>query len=135
MNTIITVFAVMILVLLAWRFWSPFFSGPKREVPKGEATLYLFYTDWCGWSQKAMPEWEKLELAVRSSPVFGTTTVKLVRVNADEDRTTTDLYEVDSYPSIKLETSTSLTSYEKIPTQEGLLEFLRSSLGKESKGL
>jgi thiol-disulfide isomerase/thioredoxin len=135
MNTIITVFSVMILVLLAWRFWSPMFSRPKREVPKGEATLYFFYTDWCGWSQKAMPEWEKLESAIRSSPVFGTTTVKLVRVNADEDRATADLYEVDSYPTIKLETSTSLTSYDKSPTQDGLLEFLRSSLGKELKGL
>lgn len=135
MNTIITVFAAMILVLLAWKFWSPFFSRPKREVPKGEATLYFFYTDWCGWSQKAMPEWEKLESTIRSSPVFGTTTVKLVRVNADEDRATADLYEVDSYPNIKLETSTSLASYDKIPTQDGLLEFLRSSLGKEPKGL
>lgn len=136
MNTVVTVLALVILTLLAWRFWSPFVvPPPKREVPKGEATLYFFYTDWCGWSQKAMPEWEKLESTIRSTPVFGTTTVKLVRVNAEEDRTTADLYEVEAYPSIKLETSDSLQSFDKIPTQEGLLQFLRGSLGKEGSGL
>lgn len=135
MNTTVTVLALLILTFLAWRFWSPYVSPPKREVPKGEATLYFFYTDWCGWSRKAMPEWEKLESTLASTPVFGTTTVKLVRVNAEEDRATADLYEVEAYPTIKLETSEGLYPFNKIPTQEGLLDFLRSSLGKESARL
>ena len=136
MNTAVTVLALLVLTILAWRFWGPLVApAPKREVPKGEATLYFFYTDWCGWSQKAMPEWEKLESALASTPVFGTTTVKLVRVNAEEDRATADLYEVEAYPAIKLETSESLQSFDKIPTEERLLQFLRSSLGKESTRL
>lgn len=135
MNTVVTVLALLILTLLAWRFWSPYVSPPKRDVPKGEATLYFFYTDWCGWSQKAMPEWEKLENTLASNPVFGTTTLKLVRVNAEEDRTTADLYEVEAYPTIKLETSDGLYPFNKIPTQERLLDFLRTSLGKESTRL
>jgi thiol-disulfide isomerase/thioredoxin len=136
MNSVVTVLALLVLTLLAWRFWGPLVApAPKREVPKGEATLYFFYTDWCGWSQKAMPEWEKLESTIASTPVFGTTTVKIVRVNAETDRATTDLYEVEGYPTIKLETSDSLQSFDKIPTHEGLLQFLRSSLGKETKSL
>lgn len=135
MNTAITVLAVLILVLLAWKFWSPFVIRPKREVPKGAASLYFFYTDWCGWSQKAMPEWEKLETSLASTSTFGTTTVKLVRVNADEDRTTADLYEVEAYPTIKLETADGIYDFEGIPTHEKLLQFLRSSLGKEGSDL
>lgn len=135
MNTTITVLAVLILVLLAWRFWSPFLVRPKREVPKGEATLYFFYTDWCGWSRKAMPEWDSLESSLASASTFGTTTVKPTRVNAEEDRTTADLYEVESYPTIKLETSEGLYDFKGIPTREKLLQFLRSSLGKETMNL
>jgi thiol-disulfide isomerase/thioredoxin len=132
MNTVVLVLAFAILTVLAWRFWKP---RPKREIPVGKARLYFFYTDWCGWSQKAMPEWEKLESALESTPYFGTTNVVPVRVNAEEDRPTAQLYEVDSYPRILLETSDSLREFKGKRTAEDLLEFLRESFGKEVASL
>ena len=126
---VVTVLAFAILALLVYRFWKP---KPKREVPVGEARLYFFYTDWCGWSQKAMPEWEKLEGELKQSSRFGKTNVTPVRVNAEEDRETAILYEVEGYPTILLETSDGLYSYNKIPKAEGLLKFLEQSLGKKA---
>ena len=101
----------------------------------GSATLYFFYTDWCGYSKKAMPEWEKLEAKLKESPVFGTTRVKAVRVDADQDRATTSLYGVEGYPTIKLETSSILTDYSGKRTSGEILAFLRDTLGQERKGL
>ena len=129
MRTLITVLALVVLVYLVWRLWKPMIKKPKREVPKDKANLYFFHTEWCGHCQKAMPEWEKLE---GGPSTFGTTTVSFVRVNAEKDRTTSDLYQVDAYPTIKLETSTGLYEYSGVPTAEKLTQYLRETLGKEA---
>jgi thiol-disulfide isomerase/thioredoxin len=135
MNNIILFLALAILVVLAYKFWKPYVRAPKREVATGKANLYFFYTDWCGFSQKAMPEWENLEERLKETPYFGTTEVRAVRVNAEEDRKTALLYEVNAYPTILLESSEGITNYSGKRTAEGLLQFLRESFGKESKSL
>jgi thiol-disulfide isomerase/thioredoxin len=137
MNALLLVLALGILVILMYRVWEPFVNIPKQEVPVGTANLYFFYTDWCGFSQKAMPEWEALEEALQTTPVFGTTKVTAVRVNAEEDagRKTSQLYEVNGFPSIKLETSSILRDYEGKRTASALLQFLRETLGKERTSL
>jgi thiol-disulfide isomerase/thioredoxin len=135
MMLLILTLSLAILVLVAYRFWEPFVVTPKREVPVGSANLYFFYTDWCGFSKKAMPEWEALEAKLQESPVFGTTRVKAVRVNGDADRALTSLYQVEGFPTIKLETSSSLTDYSGKRTVADLLAFLRETLGQERKSL
>lgn len=133
MKTWILVVALMVVAVLAYKVWEPYvsMSRPKREVPNGEARLYFFYTDWCGFSQKAMPEWEALEPKLA---YFGTTHVTPVRVNAEEDTDTAALYDIHAYPTILLETKDGLYPYTKRPTTEGLLHFLRQTLGKETEG-
>jgi thiol-disulfide isomerase/thioredoxin len=129
MTPLILILSLFIVGILVYRFWEPFVNSPKRETPEGTATLYFFYTDWCGHSKKAMPEWEALESKVNESPVFGSTRVKAVRVNGDSDRATTSLYDVNGFPTIKLETSSSLLDYDGRRTSDALLDFLRSTLG------
>jgi len=130
MNTILVVLALTLIVYLVRRLCNPYLkSAPKREVQKDKANLYFFHTDWCGHCIKAMPEWEKLEAGPRT---FGTTEVSFVRVNAEKDRETSDLYQIDSYPTIKLETSTGLYTYDKTPTAAGLTDYLRQTFGNES---
>ena len=135
MNNIILFLALVILVVLVYKFWKPYVRAPKREVPTGKANLYFFYTDWCGFSQKAMPEWEKLEAILKETPYFGKTEVRAVRVNAEEDRKTAILYEVDAYPTIVLESTEGITDYTGKRNAEALLQFLRQTFGKESKSL
>lgn len=136
MDALILLLALAILALLVFRVWEPFVTTPpKQDVPVGRANLYFFYTDWCGFSKKAMPEWEKIEAALAKTPVFGTTQVRAVRVNAETDRKTALLYEIEGYPTIKLETSSLLTNYEGRRTSADVLEFLRATLGKERESL
>jgi thiol-disulfide isomerase/thioredoxin len=135
MTELILVLTFLILVVLVYRFWEPFVDKPRTDVPVGSANLYFFYTDWCGFSQKAMPEWEAVEEALRTNPVFGTTRVKAVRVNGDTDRKTTALYGVDGFPTIKLETSSLLSDFTGKRTAAGILQFVRETLGKERESL
>jgi len=135
MNNLILLFSLAILVILIYRMYEPFVNVPKRQIPVGKANIYFFYTDWCGFSQKAIPEWEKLEEKLKATPYFGNTEVKAVRVNAETDRATSLLYEVHAFPTIKLETSSILRDYEGKRTADSLMQFLRETLGKERSSL
>jgi thiol-disulfide isomerase/thioredoxin len=135
MNTLVLALAFSILAILVYRFWKPIIASPKRSVPKNQARLYFFYTDWCGFSQKAQPEWKKLETMLGKTPYFGTTKVVGVPVNAETDKSTAELYEVDAYPTIKLETSDGIYEYTRGVNADKLFGFLRESLGKESASL
>jgi thiol-disulfide isomerase/thioredoxin len=128
MSTFLIALALTVLAYLVWRMWKPVMS-PKRAVAKDKANLYIFHTDWCGHCMKAMPEWDKLESGPKQ---FGSTTVSFIRVNAENDRTTADLYEIDAYPTVKLETPKALYTYTGRVTAEGLTEYLRQTFGKES---
>ncbi len=135
MNNLIVLFSLAILAILIYRMYEPFVNTPKQQVPVGKANIYFFYTDWCGFSQKAMPEWEKLEEKLKATPYFGNTEVKAVRVDAESDRAITLLYEVHGFPTIKLETSSILRDYEGKRTADSLMQFLRETLGKERSSL
>jgi hypothetical protein len=135
MQLVVLVLAFIILVVLVYRFWAVPLEAPKRAVPKDEATLYFFYTNWCGWSKKAMPEWQKLEATLGKSPVFGTTTVKAERVDAEDDAKRATLYEVEGYPTILLETHAGIYRYTKLPTESGILGFLKDTLGEPRSSL
>ena len=123
---------LLLLLAIAYRFWK---AQPKREIMGNSARLYFFYTDWCGYSKKAMPEWDKVEADLKTSPVFGKTTVEPVRVDADEDRKTASLYEVAGYPTIKLETSSGVYDFDRSVTHDNIMNFLRETLGKEPHSL
>lgn len=134
MKGFLLVLLFVVVVILVWKLWMSN-SKPKRVVPPNEAKFYFFYTEWCGFSQKAMPEWEGVEAALQSNSMFGKTRVTPVRVNGDEDRETTSLYEVDGYPTLLLETKDALYKYQGKRKTEDLLQFLRDKLGQESKSL
>ena len=122
---------VALLVLffaIVYRFWK---TQPKREVKLNTARMYFFYTTWCGYSKKAMPEWEKVKTDLRTSSVFGTTTVEAVDVDAEKDPKTASLYEVAGYPTIKLETASGIYDFDRSVTHDNVMEFLRETLGKE----
>jgi thioredoxin-like negative regulator of GroEL len=126
MNIVVLVLLFAILGLLVYKFWKPMIPKPKREVPKDNAKLYFFHVPWCGFCKKATPEWEALTVGT-----FGNTTVEKVSVDCESDKQTCALYEVEAYPTVKLETSTGLYEYKGAVTTAKLQHFLRSSLGIE----
>jgi thiol-disulfide isomerase/thioredoxin len=135
MNTLLAILSLILVGLLVYRFWKPYVQPPKRDVKPNEANLYFFYTNWCGFSQKAMPEWTKLEEKLKRESYFGKTHVNAVPVDCEEDRARCALYEIQGYPTIFLETKTGLSEYKGRPTYSNLMTFLRESLGQERENL
>jgi thiol-disulfide isomerase/thioredoxin len=135
MNILVIALAFVAAGLLIWKLWKPIVKPAKKEVPPNEARLYFFYTNWCGFSKKAMPEWEKLEDKLKTTGYFGKTHVTLVPVDAETDKETATTYEVEAYPTVVLETRDGIFPYEKRVTSDGLFQFLRSKLGQERSSL
>jgi thiol-disulfide isomerase/thioredoxin len=119
---------LVLFFVIAYRFWK---TRPKREVKPDSARLYFFFTEWCGHSKRAMPEWQKIEASLASSPTFGRTKVEAIGVDADKDPKTSSLYEINGYPTLKLETVNGIYDFNQAITEENVLTFLRETLGKE----
>lgn len=134
-TTIALVLAFVAVGLLVYKFWKPVVRPAKQPVAPNEANLYFFYTNWCGYSQKAMPEWSKLDKHIASQSYFGTTNVNLVEVDCEADQKTCTLYGITGYPTVLLETKQGLTDFTKRVTKDNLLAFLRDTLGQERDSL
>ena len=132
---LVTVLAFVALAILVWKLWKPMVSPPKKPVPPNEARLTMFYTEWCGFSQKAMPEWAKLEQKLGGDGYFGTTHLNMVKIDAEKDPKMATLYGINAYPTVVLETKEGSYDFDKRVTADNLLAFLRSHLGQESEGL
>ena len=135
MMMLVTALAFVAIAILVWKLWKPVVSPPKKEVAPNEARLTMFYTEWCGFSQKAMPEWAKLEQKLGGDGYFGKTHLTMVKVDAEKDPKTASLYGINAYPTVVLETREGSYDYDKRVTADGLLAFLRSHLGQEGESL
>ena len=121
--------AILVLILvLAYVYWKPTLRPALRETLEGNATLYFFYTDWCGHSQKAKPEWEGLQLPA----TYGTTKVVGKTVNCEDDVATCTAYGIEGYPTIKLESSDGITDFTQRVTTDNLDKFLVSQFGEKA---
>ena len=121
---------LLLTIVLAYVYWKPWMRPAVVETLEGNATLYFFYTDWCGHSKKAKPEWEKLMAELPAT--YGTTKVVGKAVNCEEDVTTCAAYSVDAYPTIKLETSQGIVDFTQRVTTPSLVGFLTGNLGEKA---
>lgn len=135
MSILVILLAFVAIAVLVWKIWKPMVKPPKREVPANEARLYFFYTEWCGFSQKAQPEWAKVEQALSKAGYFGTTHVTPVKVDAETDQKTATLYDVRAYPTVLLETKEGIIDFDHRLTADNLLTFLQTRLGEKRESL
>lgn len=96
-NVLIAVLALVLVVLVVM------YVTKNRENFDGEnvTVIYFFHVDWCGYCQKAKPEVDKFvkELEKNDNKVNGKK-VKVVKVNADENKELAQEYNVRAYPTV-----------------------------------
>ncbi len=80
----------------------------------------LYYTDWCGWSQKFLPVWAELEKKVNSSNLKNK--VKLEKINCESNKDRCG--GVPGFPFIVLNKNGNKINFEgnrDLPTLEGFI--------------
>ena len=102
-------------------------SGPQK------ATLYLFYTNWCPHSKKALPVFESLKKKLEGKPI-NDVIISFVAINGEDEEGDMTSFEkehnvkVDGYPTIFLVKGDQVVEYDAVTTEVTLNEFLNSTL-------
>jgi len=107
---------------------------PRKQVPesfsgsKGGKTLRIImvYAPWCGWSKKALPDFNKLIRDYNGKTVNGTM-VQVIKYDSEVDTKMVKKYEVEGFPTFIMEKITTKTTTEVINERsyEGLVSVIK----------
>jgi thiol-disulfide isomerase/thioredoxin len=102
-------------------------SNQSGNVGNGEVIIYLFYADWCPHCTKAKPEWEKFK-GVYDKKDYNGYKIKCVDVNCTEETSSNfqiiQKYNIDSYPTLKMEKDGSQIDFDSKITNDSLEKFI-----------
>lgn len=106
-------FVGLLLTLIAVRCLCK--NGSIKE-PMTEETLIFFYADWCGYCQQFKPEVEKY----KGIPVQYVNCTS----PSDTEKQLMREYDVSGFPAVFYRSSTSVITFNKQRTLEGIEEFV-----------
>lgn len=105
------------------------FSGTEEN----QAQFMFFHTSWCPWSKKAEQPWNSLKQFLKNTPKkYGGVTVILEDIDAENNVGKASKYQVDKYPTFKLQGPTKVYEMLGTPSVPAFRAFLINSLGPES---
>ena len=77
-------------------------GGMKASPSSKKITLKLIYAPWCGWSKKALPDFDKIMGEMNNKTINGVTIV-VEKHNSDENKEIVKKYNVTGFPHYILE--------------------------------
>lgn len=112
---------------------------PNREFTNEDegtdAELYFFHVDWCPYSKKAKPIWEKMKSQFNDKTI-NNVNIRFKSVDGEKNDKELEKFEdkylngkkVDGYPSIYMVKGQDVYEYEAKPSVKTLTEFINSVL-------
>ena len=101
------------------------------------ATLYFFGVDWCPYSKKAKPHWEKVKSKF-DGKTENNVTINFVEIDGEKQEKELENFEneyltpnqkkIDGYPSIWMVKGDQVIEYAATPDVNSLTEFINSML-------
>ena len=92
----------------------------------------FFYTSWCPYCKSAkQPFYSLKQLIENARYTYGGKTVSFEEINAETDKGKAALYNIQAYPTFKVQTSTKVYEMLGKPTVANFREFLNKALGDE----
>ena len=109
---LVVVGVIVVIVLLNY----------KRESFKGHSVFRMYYTKWCSWSQKALPEFRALgnQVITNSGQI-----IKIQLVDCQLNKSLCTKAKIDGYPTLQLESSNGIIPYNGSRETDKILEFLK----------
>tara|TARA_B110001452_G_scaffold179773_1_gene150923 strand:- start:2493 stop:2993 length:501 start_codon:yes stop_codon:yes gene_type:complete len=137
--TFIIVFAILIAttVFIYIKFIKPMLNidhvlnkefRNKKDKDSDNVLIILFYTEWCPYCKKAMPEWDKFEKYVNNLNNSNNYSIVLSKIDCDKKPEVAEKYNIEGYPTIKLLYKGKTYDYDAKPNKDNLITFLESSI-------
>ena len=144
---IIILFVVTIFLAVAFYVYNTYISPkinpdfvPNREFTdtsedSGLADLYFFTADWCPYSKKAKPIWNKLKTQFDNKSIKNTK-IRFLDIDGEKNEKEMENFEnkflngkkIDGFPSIYMVKNDQVIEYEAKPNFEILKNFIESVL-------
>lgn len=87
--------------------------------------IFNFNTEWCGWSKRFQPEWDKFTQMVKEdSNLNSKVEVFDVKCDSPDKKQMCEAYNVPGYPYVIIENNGIRTPYKGERTAEGLKSFV-----------
>lgn len=108
-------------------------STQPSGLDTNQAKFLFFYTTWCPYSRKAETPWKSFQELLKNKPTkFGDTTIVFEEVNAEAQTAKAALYNIQSYPTFKVQTQDSVYEFVGTPTVSNFRDALSNTFGKET---
>ena len=105
---------------------------PTGGLDSNQANFMFFYATWCPHCKTAQQPWHSMKQLVKNSGyTYGGKTVSFEEVNAETDKGKAALYNIQGYPTFKVQTADKLFEMVGKPTTDNFREFLKKALGDE----
>ena len=105
--------------------------GASKQVSSQEAEIIFFYANWCPHCKAAKPHWNEVKDEYDGKTINGYT-LSFTDIDCTEEtpeiRKTTDEYDVEGYPTIKLIKDGQVVDYDAKPTKATLEKFITTVL-------
>jgi thiol-disulfide isomerase/thioredoxin len=98
---------------------------PSKK-PNKQINIIMIYAPWCGWSKKALPDFDKL-IKDYNGKIINGTKVNVIKYDSEVDKDMVKKYEVEGYPTHILEIVTTSTTKEIINERDynGLVSVIK----------
>lgn len=107
-------------------------TPPVGGLDSNQANFMFFYASWCPHCKTAQQPWHSMQQLVKNSGyTYGGKTVSFEEINAETDKGKTALYNIQGYPTFKVQTADKLFEMVGRPSVENFREFLKKALGDE----
>jgi len=106
---------------------------PNKEFIKDEKNkiinIYFFFTTWCPYCKKARIEWDKFKENVNNNNLYNEVyDINFKEIDCDKNTDLAKKFNIESYPTIKLEKNGEIFNYDAKPTSTHLMEFFNGSI-------
>lgn len=133
-----TLVAIIVLSIVAYLVYNNMKPSIQTQLNPGDvsnttgsndAEIIFFFANWCPHCKAAKPHWNEVKSQYDGKVVNG---YKLTFTDVDcteetpEVKKSTDMYEIEGYPTIKLIKDGQVIDYDAKPTKDTLAKFINA---------
>lgn len=116
------IFSLIILIIIILIFYNSNYTAENFDIKKTKIKVYNYYTSWCGWSQKFLPEWQTFINTTADS-----NNIETISIQCDDPKNNEKCSSVPGFPSIIIETDDTTIHYDGERTSTEIHNFIKTN--------
>ena len=110
---------IIFVIIFIYYYYNNYYENFNSK--NNKIKVYNYYTTWCGWSQKFLPEWNKFKDLVSNSD-----SIEVIEIICDDMNNNDKCLTVPGFPSVIIEKDGKEITYESDRTAEKILNFINN---------